>query len=190
MSEAVAMDHAAPDSLPRAIERDIWAWIDGFVTVPNEFYHDKFPPCPYARRAVLARTVDVAVWQSGDARPFIRQGALGMRDNPALTTRVMAFPPRTQWDWGINDYVEVLNAELIPNNVFLNTGIAKTSISRYPGSARRPYFIVVANSLAAVLSGSESLQLTDYYKDWPRSHYEIVVERRARLARRYRGSRL
>jgi hypothetical protein len=190
MSEAVAMDHAAPDSLPRAIERDIWAWIDGFVTVPNEFYHDKFPPCPYARRAVLARTVDVAVWQSGDARPFIRQGALGMRDNPALTTRVMAFPPRTQWDWGINDYVEVLNAELIPNNVFLNTGIAKTSISRYPGSARRPYFIVVANSLAAVLSGSQSLQLTDYYKDWPRSHYEIVVERRARLARRYRGSRL
>jgi hypothetical protein len=26
---------------------------------------------------------------------------------------------------------------------------------------------------------------TDYYKDWPREHYEIVVERRARLAQRF-----
>jgi hypothetical protein len=75
--------------------------------------------------------------------------------------------------------------ELIPDNVFLNTGIAKTTISRYPGSGENPYFIVVANSLAAVLDGAKSLAKSDYYKDWPEEHYKIVVERRARLAERY-----
>ena len=173
------------DAIHRAIARDIWKWIDDFVTAPNQFYHDKFPPCPYARQAVLAKTVDVAVWQAGDVRPFIRAQAIGVRDHPTLTTRVMAFPPRIQWEWGINDYVEGLNQELIADNVFLNTGVAKTSVSRYPKSASKPYFIVVANSLDAVLQGSESLKRTDYYKDWPPSHFEIVVERRARLAKRY-----
>lgn len=173
------------ESIYSAIENDLWAWINGFVTVPNEFYDDKFPPCPYAKQAVLSKTVDVAVWRSGGVRPFIRAQAIGMRDHPKLTTRVMGFPPRIQWEWGINDYVEGLNAELICDNVFLNPGIAKTSTSRYPGSSGKPYFIVVANSLEAVLQGSESLKRTDYYKDWPKGHFEIVVERRARMAKRF-----
>lgn len=77
------------------------------------------------------------------------------------------------------------NRELIPDNLFLNTGVTKTMLSRYPGSNGNPYFIVVANSLDAVLKGSESLQQTDYYKDWPKTHFEIVVERRERMAKRY-----
>lgn len=172
-------------SIQDEIEQDLWAWIRDFVTVANEFYDYKFPPCPYARGALLGETVDVAAWQSGDLRRFIRDQAIGLRDAPKLTTRVMAFPPRTQWAWGLSEYVETLNAELIPDDVFLNTGVAKTTSSRYPGSAGSPYFIVVANSLRPVLKGADSLRRTDYYKDWPRSHYEIVVERRARLAQRY-----
>ena len=58
--------------------------------------------------------------------------------------------------------------------------------SRYPGSAdNEPYFIVVANRLDAVLSGAESLERTDYYKNWPREQYKLVVERRARMAQLY-----
>ena len=167
------------------IEQDIWTWIHEFVTVPNEFYHNKFSPCPFARQAVLAKTVDVVAWHAGETRAFIREKAVAMRDAPELSTRVMVFPPRTQLEWGISDYVETLNAELIPDNVFLNTGVAKTTRSRYPDSADEPYFIVVANSLEAVLSGSEALQRSNYYKDWPRAHFELVVERRARLAERY-----
>lgn len=172
-------------SIYEEINQDIWNWFDEFVTVPNEFYQNKFPPCPYARAALMKETVDVAVWESGDVRLFIRQNAIDMRDSPKLTTRVMAFPPRTQYAWGISEFVETLNAEMIPDNIFLNTGIAKTTISRYPGSSGNPYFIVVANSLDAVLKGANSLRKSDYYKDWPASHYAIVVERRARLAQRY-----
>ena len=167
------------------IAADIWTWMRDFVAVKNEFYGAKFPPCPFAQKALLQSTVDVAVWQSGDVRQFIRARAVDMRDSPTLTTRVMAFPPRVQMAWGISDFVESLNVELVPDNVFLNTGVAKTSKSRYPGSGGNPYFMVVANSLDAVLKGSESLQKTDYYEDWPTSHYEIVVGRRERMAKRY-----
>lgn len=169
------------------ITQDIWTWIREFVAVRNEFYHYKFPPCPYARAALVAETVDVAAWRSGDVRPFIREQAMDMCAAPELTTRVIAFPPRTQYAWGISDFVEMLNAELIPDNIFLNTGVAKTTVSRYPGSSGKPYFIVVANSLDAVLKGAKSLEKTNYYNDWPREHFELVVERRARLAKRYQG---
>jgi hypothetical protein len=167
------------------VEADIWVWMREFVSVKNDFYGAKFPPCPFAQKALLQETVDVAVWREGDVKLFIRDHAQNMRQTPRLTTRVMAFPPRTQRAWGISDFVESLNRELIPDNLFLNTGIAKTTVSRYPGSNGNPYFIVVANSLDAVLKGAELLQRSDYYRDWPKPHYEIVVERRARMAKRY-----
>ena len=172
-------------SLQEEVVAELWKWIHEFVTVPNEFYDFKFAPCPYAKMAVTDKAVDVVAWESGDVRKFIREKAEGMRDAPHLTTRLMGFPPRTQFAWGISEFVESLNMELIPDNVFLNTGIAKTTISRYPGSGESPYFIVVANSLGPVLDGAKSLAKSDYYKDWPKEHYQIVVERRARLAERY-----
>lgn len=180
------MPDAAPATVAiEAIEADLWTWMREFVAVKNAFYGAKFPPCPFALRALMMKTVDVAAWRSGDARAFIRQQAEGMRGLPELTTRVMAFPPRMQFAWGIGEFVESLNAELIPDNIFLNTGVAKTTTSRYAGSLGKPYFIVVANSLDAVLEGSVALQRTDYYADWPKSHVEIVVARRERMARRY-----
>ena len=173
-------------SIDALIHKDICAWLKAFVTVANPFYNKKFAPCPYARAAMLAERVDVAVYINGDVRSFIRQKSVELRDTAALSTRVMALPPRIQWQWGISEYVETLNAELIPDNVFLNTGVTKTMVSRYPNSPRgAPYFIVVANRLDAVLSGSEALHRTDYYKDWPREQYELVVDRRERMAKRY-----
>ena len=177
---------SALESIYQQVEQDIWAWINDFVTVTNEFYNYKFPPCPYARQAVMSKTVDVQVWQSGNVREFIKDNAEKMRDSPSLTTRVMAFPPKTRFQWGINDYVEQLSAEMISTNVFLNTGVAKTTRSRYPGSSgKEPYFIVIANSVAAVMGGAEALMKTDYYKNWPAAHYAHVVERRARMTKRY-----
>ena len=175
------------DALPAVddVAPDIWTWMRDFVAVKNDFYGAKFPPCPFALRALVGQTVDVAAWTAGDVKSFIRQRAIEMRASPILTTRVMAFPPRTQYAWGISDFVESLNVELIRHNIFLNTGVAKTTVSRYSGSLGKPYFIVVANSLNAVLKGAEALQRTDYYEDWPASHFQIVVERREQMAKRF-----
>lgn len=175
------------ESTCQVIADDIWAWIRQFVMAPNKFYDYKFPPCPFAKQAVQAKTVDVLVWQNEDVRAFIRVAAVELRNHPSLTTRVMAFPPATRFTWGLNDFVEDLNVELVSDNVFLNTGIAQTSRSKFSGSnPQEPYFIVIANSLDAVLAGAKSLAKTDYYKNWPKPHYAHVVERRARFARKYR----
>lgn len=164
------------------IEADIWVWMREFVSIRNEFYGAKFAPCPFAQRALTLKTVDVVVWESGHVREFVGFAARAMRNQPHLSTRVIVLPPRVQDAWGFTDFVESLNAELIPHNVFLNTGVAKTTTSRYPGSAGRPYFMVVANGLQAVLQGSEQLQRTDYYQDWPSTQVDIVVGRRSRMA--------
>jgi hypothetical protein len=179
------------DATYRQIEHDIWAWINEFVTVPNAFYDHRFAPCPFARQAVLAKTVDVQVWQAGDVFEFIRDMALAMGDSAKLTTRVLVFPPQIRLRWGITEFVEQLNAELICRNIFLNTGAAKTTHSKYPGSSSSdPYFFVIANSLAAVLSGAEALAGSDYYKNWPAEHFALVVERRARMAKQFGGAKL
>lgn len=176
----------ALNTIHQQIEQDIWTWIQDFVTAPNEFYNFKFAPCPFAKQAVHSKTVDVQVWQAGDVREFIKNHACQMRDVPSLTTRVMVFPPTTRTQWGLNDFIETTNAELIPTNVFLNPGVAKTTRSKYPGTSRsEPYFIVIANSLDAVLAGAESLAKSNFYQNWPAAHYAHVVERRARLAARY-----
>jgi hypothetical protein len=170
------------------VETDIWNWMRDFVSVKNDFYGGKFPPCPFALRALMDKTVDVAAWRVGDTRAFIRSQAESIRTLPKLTTRVIVFPPRAQFAWGISEFVESLNARLIPDNLFLNTGIAKTTVSRYDGSLGKPYFIVVVNRLDAVLKGADALKRTGYYEGWPESHYEIVVGRRERMAQRHGGA--
>lgn len=178
---------AAQDDPAALIERDVWVWLKTFVTVDNIFYAGKFAPCPYARAAILANQVDVKVYPSGNTRAFIREKTIEMRDSKKLSTRVIVLPPRVQWQWGISEYVEALNAEVIRDNVFLNTGVTKTMASRYPGSrADEFYFIVVANRWDAVLAGSKALERTDYYNNWPRDQYELVVQRRERMVERYR----
>jgi hypothetical protein len=171
------------------IVSDLWKWIREFVVVKSDFYKGKFAPCPYAQSALSAKSVDVVAWESGDFRSFIRVQAEQMRGMPDLTTRVVGLPPRAQITWGVSEYVESLNAEFIPDNVFLNQGVAKSTVSRYPGSNGRPYFIVIANSLGAVLKGADALKKTDFYENWPDGHFELVVQRRQRMAARYGARR-
>ena len=172
----------------KAVHEDIATWLREFVVVKNVKYNKKFAPCPYALAALLAKQVDIEVFSGGDTKIFIKDRSTELRDAADLSTRVIAFPPRVQWQWGISEYVETLNAELIPDNLFLNTGVTKTMRSRYPGSSEKaPYFIVVANRLDAVLAGAEALGRTAFYKDWPHEQYELVVERRRRMAKRFGG---
>ena len=114
----------------------------------------------------------------GDVRAFIRAGAMGMRDNPDLTTRVLAFPPRVELQTGINAFVDSFNEKMIPDNVFMNTGVARTTSSRYPGpDFKKPYFIVVAEQPGAGAGWLRDAE-ADAVLDWPKEHYGIVVERR------------
>lgn len=180
---------AKPSVALEEIELDIWNWIREFVAAKNAFYDGRFAPCPYALGAVRANSVDVIAWSAGSFTGLIRRSAEQMRTLPQLTTRVMAFPPRVQRAWRLSQFVDALNGELIPDDIFLNTGTAKTTISRYPGSNGDAYFIVIANRLDAVLAGAEALKRTSFYDNWPARQVDIVVHRRERLYRRYGAPR-
>ncbi len=78
-------------SLHAEIEQDVIDWIHEFVSVRNEFYGGKFAPCPYARGAMTAGTVDVVVWESGNPRLFIHQKASDLRELTKTQTRVIVF---------------------------------------------------------------------------------------------------
>ena len=176
------------DSAYQVVEDDIWTWIHDFVTAPSEFYNFKFAPCPYARQAVQNKTggrpglADRATFASSYAsKPLQMREASHVDDPRDGLSAEDAFScggstttsKSSTWSW-------------FRRNVFLNTGVAKTTKSRFPGSASKdPYFIVIANSLAAVLVGAESLAKSNYYENWPAAHYAHVVERRARLAKKY-----
>ena len=181
------MANGVDNSLQEKVVEDLWSWIREFVAVPNEYYGGKFAPCPYAFSALAAESVAVAAWERGDARNFVIEKSKELVENSNLTTFVIALPPRFQSAFGFSDFIESLNRELIPRNVFLNTGVAKTTQSRYPGSNGQPYFIVVANSLDGVMKGASALRRTGYYKDWPPEHFELVVVRRDRLYQKYGG---
>lgn len=173
-------------TLEEQIHADIWSWLKAFVSAKNSFYNGKFAPCPYARTAMLQAQVDVTVYSSGNVFDYIRARSLELRDTERLSTRVMAFAPRHQGRWGMTEFVETLNAELIADNIFLNTGVTKTMPSRHPGAAEGAlYFIVVANRLDAVLAGADALKRTVFYRDWPAEQYNLVVVRRELMAGKY-----
>ena len=153
----------AAAALEDLVHADIWNWLTSFVSARNSFYNGKFAPCPYARTAILQAQVDVAVYSRGNAFDYIRERSLELRDTARLSTRVMAFAPRFQWRWGMT----------------------KTMPSRHPGAEAAPYFIVVANRLDAVLAGADALKRTAFYRDWPPEQFELVVQRRERMARQY-----
>ena len=45
-------------------KQDITAWINDFVSKPNALLNN-FPPCPYARKAMLEQKVDIRIPQHG-----------------------------------------------------------------------------------------------------------------------------
>ncbi len=180
-----ASDNDVNGRIEARIEADVWLWMREFVATPSEFYDDRFAPCPFAAGAMSAGTVDVVLHTTGPAQDFIRTQAYAVSESDHIGTRVMVFAPRVQATFGLSAFVERLNSELIPLDVFCNTGVTKTMESRHPGSRGRPYFIVVANSLTPVLRGAKALARQGFYDDWPAEHHAIVVDRRARMAERY-----
>ena len=57
--------------LAEQVQQDIVDWSINWVEQPNEFYHMKFPVCPYARQARLQGQTTIKVYQGGSVREFI-----------------------------------------------------------------------------------------------------------------------
>lgn len=173
-------------TIKEQVRADIWKWITNYIEVDNKFYDYEFPPCPYARGARLKGIVTVNAYESGDVKKFVSEQAHALVVDPKFEIAVLAMPPRKQWTYGFNKFIEELNAELIPNDYYAQYGFAVKSTSAYPGLFNKGrYFIIIINKLGPVLDGHKALLKTSYYTPWSKKHYDDVVTRRNQMVEKY-----
>jgi hypothetical protein len=171
------------------ITEDIWDWITGYVEVNHKFYNYQFPPCPYAKSARLKGLVDVVAYDKGPMFDFINNQTSDLVSNKKYNVRLIVFPPRYKYRFGIQQFIKKLNATLIPYDYYAQYGIALKTKSKYKGWFNTgPYFIVIVNKLSDVLDGHKSLLNTDYYKPWAEHHYNEVVVRRQQMYKHHQNN--
>ena len=161
------------------IEEDIWKWITEYIEVNHEFYNNKFPPCPFARKARLNGQVGIAVWQQGTYKQFIQQELTTLLDSDQ-TVRVMVFPPSFRYAWLTRHHIKQLNRKIVYQDCYIQCGNAVDTVSRYKGFSGN-YSVAIINKLSDVLKGHEALKSTSYYDNWSKEHYHNVVEVRQQI---------
>jgi hypothetical protein len=168
-------------------EQHIWDWIKNHVERTHEFYDHRFPPCPYAQKARLAGAVTVHIICK-HFQQQIYDLSFSLKDSPNISTRVMALPTLQRWNLWLLKNLRQWNTQLVDRDTYLQWGWAegtRANTGWLPGR----YFVIVANRLAAVMAGSESLKKTDYYNNWPQSHMDRVVGDRQRSWDQRSGNR-
>jgi hypothetical protein len=177
------------DTIKTQIKKDIEDWSINFVESSNEFYENKFPVCPYARKAKMQGDSCVGIYQGGSVKNFIKTEINNLIDKKTHTVMLLIFPPRVKYIPGIHRFVKNMNKEIIPKDFYALAGIAVNTQSAYPGWFNSgPYFIIGVNTLSAVLPAVESLKAAGYYKNWSKKHYESVVVRRQQMYEKYKGN--
>lgn len=170
------------------VEQDIWNWLTDYVEVNHKFYDYRFPPCPFAKAARLAGLVSMDAYDSGNVKQFITQSIDKFLCEKTHDVKIMVMPPRAKWTWGMNKFIADTNADLVPQDFYVQFGIAIKTQSRYVGFMNKgPYFIAIVNRLSNVLKGHESLLKTDYYNFWDKFHYDAVVVRRQQAVEKYKS---
>jgi hypothetical protein len=177
--------------MKQQIEQDIWDWIKNYIEVDNKFYDYKFPPCPYAKSARLKGLVDVQAYETGKVKQFISEQITDLVSNNQYNVRVLVFPPRTHWHFGLQRFLQDINKTIVSQDYYAQFGTALQTTSQYSGWFNSgPYFIVIINKLSEVLSGHQALANTAYYKSWSQQHYHEVVTRRQKIFEESNDQRL
>jgi len=175
------------DPIIDLVGNDIWDWIKNYIEAKHEFYDYKFPICPYAKSARLEGIFDIKVFSSGNVKKFINDNIIGLTKDTKYTMRGLVMPPRTRWNFGVKRLINKLNNKLISQGYYIQFGTAKMTNSKYPGFFNKgPYFVLLINKIDRILDGHKQLLKTDYYKDWPKEHYDAIVVRRQKLINKHK----
>jgi len=174
------------NSIADQVKQDIVDWSVNWVEIPNDFYDNKFPVCPYAKMARLAGKTNICVYTDGPIKDFINTALEKLVAEKLYHQMLLVLPPRTKYYPGIRKFVMSQNEKLIPNDYFALSGTAITTQSKYPGLLNSgPYFIIGINTLSMVLPAVESLKTAGYYDRWSIQHYQDIVIQRQELYKKY-----
>jgi hypothetical protein len=165
-------------------EQDIYNWVVNYIEVNHKFYDYKFPPCPYAKAARLNGLLSIRSYTSGSVSTFIKNNVENLLEEKKHNVCIMVFPTYVKWFFHVRWLVKKLNIKLIPQDYYLQYGMAVKTKSNFYG---QPYFIVIVNKLSDVIKGHKVLLNTEYYKSWTPVHYNNVVTRRKKMYLKFRN---
>lgn len=158
------------------IKKHCLHWLVNFVEKPHKFYDFKFPPCPFAKKVRIDNDLIIKSHHQGSIINFAKFNINLLLESNKTTLVMFADIKHDTW---LNRYrLKLLNKFLVKHDMYLQVAEIETNSKKYFG--------IIVNKLSVVLDGHNFLKnKTKFYKDWPDSHYKIVVENRNKLTKKY-----
>ena len=155
------------------VKQDVTEWINDFVTKPNKLLNN-LPPCPYARRAILEKKVDIRVPEEGTVSYAIADTLQTWSDE--LDVVMLIFDPTYYTADMFSTVVEQANETIDKNFVLLDDHPDNEEVINGVKMNMGKYAIVFVQKTDKLLEGHEYLKKhTDYYGVWSQENLDDVV---------------
>ena len=154
-------------------KQDITAWINDFVSKPNALLNN-FPPCPYARKAMLEQKVDIRIPQDVSVSYAIADTLQTGIDD--LDVGMLIFDPTYYTADMFSSVVEKANETIDKNFVLLDDHPDNKEDINGVMMNNGKYAIVFVQKTDKLQQGHEYLEKhTDYYDVWSQENLDDVV---------------
>ena len=155
------------------VKQDVTEWINDFVTKPNKLLNN-LPPCPYARRAILEKKVDIRVPEEGTVSYAIADTLQTWSDE--LDVVMLIFDPTYYTADMFSTVVAQANETIDKNFVLLDDHPDNEEVINDVKMNMGKYAIVFVQKTDKLQEGHEYLkQHTDYYDVWSQENLDDVV---------------
>ena len=154
-------------------KQDITAWINDFVSKPNALLNN-FPPCPYARKAMLEQKVDIRTPEDVSVSYAIADTLQTWNDE--LDVVMLIFDPTYYTADMFSSVVEKANETIDKNFVLLDDHPDNVEDINGVTMNNGKYAIVFVQKTDKLQQGHKYLkQHTDYYEVWSQENLDDVV---------------
>lgn len=157
------------------VKKDILDWCQKFVEVPHVALGG-WPPCPYARQARLAGTVQILL--GSDPYYDLKNRSLWGMNN--LEVIIYAYDP-AQWDYAaFHASIQSANKEfLLPRDIIaLEDHPADVEDVMGVVMNQGTYALALVQSLSKLNSAAKQIGTKDFYHGWPEDYLQALFQNR------------
>lgn len=157
------------------VKKDILDWCQRFVEVPHVALGG-WPPCPYARQARLAGTVQILL--GSDPYYDLKNRSLWGMNN--LEVIIYAYDP-AQWDYAaFHASIASANTEfLLPKDLIaLEDHPADVEDVMGVVMNQGTYALALVQSVSKLNSAAKQIGTKGFYHDWPKDYLQALFQHR------------
>lgn len=167
----------------------IFQWIKSTLSVRQDYFAN-LPPCPYAADALLADRIVLIEKSSMNWKVEI-ENQLDDYDPEAKIVKVIAIQDwkdvdadeLDQWCWEMRDKYSKKDIWILMDHPSIEEILGGQSMNF--GS----HLLLIVQSFSELVEASRALKSRGYYKNWPSTYMNDVVNRRNRLFSEIHGSK-